>query len=335
MFLPIHDRIVPGIGNPEAKICIIGEAPGAEEDRVLRPFAGASGTVLDHCLHAAGLTRQDCYITNTIKVKPKNNDIAPFYNARTGTFTASGTGWLDSLREELSNIHSNTIVTLGAVAMAAVTGLRSPTKYRGYVTQTSAQYGSRKVIPTYHPAATLRGQYILRYYITADLRKAKSESAFPEIRRPVRQIVMPESIQECRDWIDKIQQVPEYVCDIEVENFEVSAISFAISPSVSISFTVGRSAWTEQEEFELWQMLHTVLTNGAKKIFQNGIFDVAFLMTQCGIHIPMNIVEDTMIAHHIMYPDMLKGLGFLGSLYCGAQEYWKDMVKFDNIKDES
>jgi len=45
--------------------------------------------------------------------------------------------------------------------------------------------------------------------------------------------------------------------------------------------------------------------------------------------------EDTMIAHSIMYPEMLKGLGFLTSMYCGSQEYYKNMVKFDNIKEAS
>ena len=42
-----------------------------------------------------------------------------------------------------------------------------------------------------------------------------------------------------------------------------------------------------------------------------------------------------MIAHSIMYPELLKGLAFLGSMYCGSQEYWQDMVHFDNIKEES
>ena len=81
-------------------------------------------------------------------------------------------------------------------------------------------------------------------------------------------------------------------------------------------------------------LLNKLLNNNATKIFQNGVFDIHFLAVQCGIHVQPPI-DDTMIAHHLMYPEMLKGLGFLGSMYCGAQEYWKDMVKFDNIKEES
>lgn len=334
MFTPNLQRIVPGFGDSNAKICIIGEAPGAEEDRLLRPFAGASGTVLDSCLHAAGLTRQDCYITNTIKVRPRNNEIEPFYNSRTGAFTPAGAEWVSALREELSAVHSNVLVPLGAVSMAALTGLRAISKFRGYVIQSLPSFGSRKVIPAYHPAATLRGQYILRYYITADFRKAKVESNFPEIRRPNRRIVTPTTLTESLAWLKGVAGYAEYSCDIEVENFEVSAISFAIAPDVSVSIPMNHNYWDEDAELKIWIGINKVLTNKAKKVFQNGIFDVAFLSTQCGIHVQPPI-EDTMIAHSIMYPEMLKGLGFLGSMYCGSQEYWKDMVKFDNIKEES
>jgi len=334
MFTPNTQRIVPGSGDPNAKICIIGEAPGSEEDRLLKPFAGPSGTVLDSCLHAAGLTRQDCYITNAIKVRPRNNDIEYFYNARTGAFTSAGTEWISALRDELSAVHSNVLVPLGSLSMAAITGLRAISKFRGYVVQSLPSFSSRKVIPAYHPAATLRGQYILRYYITADFRKAKIESNFPEIRRPNRRIITPTTLAECVEWLSILIPANYYACDIEVENFEVSAISFAITPNTAVSIPMNHNHWDEDEEYQIWCWLNKVLTNKARKIFQNGVFDIAFLATQCGIHVQPPI-EDTMIAHSVMYPEMLKGLGFLGSMYCGSQEYWKDMVKFDNIKDES
>jgi DNA polymerase I-like protein with 3'-5' exonuclease and polymerase domains len=70
------------------------------------------------------------------------------------------------------------------------------------------------------------------------------------------------------------------------------------------------------------------------KVVQNGAFDINFLLTRCGIEV-RGPIEDTMIAHHIQYPELQKGLGFLGSIYCGSQAYWKDMIKFENIKEES
>lgn len=332
---PTTKRIVPGSGNKDAKLCLVGEAPGAEEDRLLRPFVGPAGSVLDTCLHAANLLRGDCYLTNVVKVKPRNNDIAPYYNARTGAFTQLGKEWVDELASELEGNTSNCIVALGATAMAALTGHRQISQYRGYVMQASAAFGGRKVIPAYHPAASLRGQYILRYYITADLKKAKLESEYKDIRRPNRRVVVPTTISECDEWLDTLDTVPIFACDIEVVNFEVSCIGFAPSKELAIVIPMYHNHWDEAEEAYLWRRIANLMGNeNIKKVFQNGIFDVNFLLMQCGVH-TKGVLEDTMIAHHVMFPEMLKGLGFLVSLYCGSQEYYKDMVKFENIKKES
>ena len=335
MFTPIlQQRVVPGTGNKNAPICIIGEAPGIEEDRLLRPFVGPTGTVLESCLHAASLIRNDCYMTNVIKVKLRGGNIEQYYNERKGTFTVEGHDWLDVLEAELADVHSNVIVALGATAFAALTGRKSILKYRGYVHESLSRFGSRKVIPTYHPAASLRGQYILRYYITADLKKANLQSAYPEIIRPERKIIIPATIAEVIDWANYLMTQPIWAVDIEVMNFEVSAIGFAPAHNLAISFPLSDQHWNEDDECTVWFWINKLLTSGARKVFQNGIFDISFLATQCAIHVQPPI-EDTMIAHHIMYPDMLKGLGFLGSMYCGSQEYWKDAVKWDNIKSES
>ena len=85
----------------------------------------------------------------------------------------------------------------------------------------------------------------------------------------------------------------------------------------------------------MWRGIQGVLGNpNSTKVIQNSMFDVPFLLTRNGITVRGSI-HDTMIAHSIMFPELQKGLGFLGSIYCGSQEYWKDTVKFKNIKDES
>ncbi len=333
-FFPSTQRVIRPEGDPASKICIIGEAGGAEEDRLLLPFKGPAGSVLDSCLHAAGIIRQECYITNVVKIKPKGNDIAPYFNERTGAFTAQGKEWCDILYEELKDVKSNVLVCLGKVALAACTGRAGISKYRGYVMQGTAAVGNRKVIPAYHPAASLRGQYILRYYITADFRKAMVERDYPEIRRPERKLVVPTTLAECLEWLDYIAECRVWSCDIEVVNFEVSAIGFAPTPQLALSIPMYHEHWTVEEEALIWRKIAQIMGGSALKIFQNGIFDVHFLLVRCGIVVAPPI-DDTMIAHHIQYPEMLKGLGFLVSMYCGAQEYYKDMVKWDNIKKEA
>lgn len=337
-FIPSPERrIIQPEGSKDAKICIIGEAGGKEEDRQLRPFVGASGTVLDYCFQASGVNRRDCYITNVVKVTPRANDISPYFKENQQgkwSFTPAGQEWVDILHEEINGLGANVLVPLGKVALAAVCGVAGISKYRGYVLEGLPAIGGRKVIPAYHPAASLRGQYILRYYISADLKKAALESRFREIRRPDRRLIVPDTFGECLEWLEYLKCERAWACDIEVVNFEVSAIGFAPSPDLAVSIPMYHEVWTEGEEATLWRHINTLLTGPATKIFQNGIFDIHFLMVRNGIHVAPP-VEDTMVAHSIQYPEMLKGLGFLVSLHCGAQKYYKDMVKFDNIKKEA
>jgi len=66
-------HVVFGEGNPAAKLMLVGEAPGAEEDRLRRPFVGAAGQLLDKILKAAGIMREEVYITNVVKCRPPQN----------------------------------------------------------------------------------------------------------------------------------------------------------------------------------------------------------------------------------------------------------------------
>lgn len=336
--MPQGKQPVHGEGSKDSKICIIGEALGAYEERARRPFVGPAGSVLDSCLQAAHLSRRDCYITNVVKVKPPGNDVSPYFKEDTRgrhTFTPAGQEWVEILYEELKDVRANVLVPLGKVALAAITGHSRISRYRGYVMQGVAGVGSRKVIPAYHPAASLRGQFILRYYITADLQKAKMESEFPSITRPERKLVVPTDFEECREWIRYLEGCTAWACDIEVVNYEVSCIGFAPAPNLAISIPFYHEHWNEEQECVMWKDMSRLMGNpNISKIFQNGIFDIHFLAQRSGIHVARPW-EDTMVGHHIQYPEMLKGLEFLVSLHCGAQEYYKDMVKWDNIKKEA
>ncbi len=331
-----------------ARIAIVGEAPGATEDAQLRPFVGQAGNVLEQCLNGAGLIRAECYLTNVIKVKPRGNDISPFFDGK--SFSAEGWEWVKELREELDHVKPNIVVACGKTALAALTGQTAITKLRGYLLETIGLEHVKKCIPCIHPAATLYGQkggdfgglstssvspYIYRYVITCDLRKAKELSDSPELVRPSRQLVYNfDSVGEVMDWLDYFRQQPLVSYDIEVVNYEISCIGFSSSPDIAISVPLAYK-WTLEEEATIWRGIQAVLGNPATiKVGQNLIFDTHFLLTRCGIEV-RGPVQDLMVGHHIVYPDLPKGLGFLGSIYCGAQSYWKDMVTFKNIKEES
>lgn len=341
-------RFVPGLGPPDAKIAIIGEAPGAYEDAQLKPFVGPAGNVLEQCLHAAGLIRSEVYLTNVVKERPPGNDISPFFNGK--TFSPEGYEWVSLLREELNALNPNIMVACGKTAMAALTGRTDITRTRGYVFPSIALARDSKVIPTIHPAASLYDRkggdkgalataefkpYLYRHVITCDLKKAKVESHFSELRRPERQIIWDfGNVNEVLEWLEYYEKQPLVATDIEVLNCELACISFSSNPSIAISIPL-TGAWTEQDELLIWRGIQRVLGNANScKVLQNSVFDCWFLATRCGI-IVAGPIHDTMIGHSVMYPELPKSLGFIGSIYCGAQAYWKDAVKFSNIKEEA
>lgn len=136
-------NVVPGDGNPHAKVMFIGEAPGRNEDLQGKPFVGAAGKLLDQLLDRIHLNREDIYIANILKCRPpRNRDPRP-------DEIVVCTPWL---REQVKAIHPTVLVTMGNFSTKFIlqtqTGI---TRLRGSVHVT----GPFRVIPTFHPAAAI------------------------------------------------------------------------------------------------------------------------------------------------------------------------------------
>lgn len=345
-FMPFttRNRIVPGVGRADAKIAIVGDYTNAFDDRKLKPFSGPSGSVLESCLHAAGLIRGEVYLTNIFKTKtnlPGKRSNEDFFDEKKKKFTEQGMESAEILRVELNALNANVIVTLGNPALMAISDLNSATKSRGYVYSSTKLAKPRKIIPTHTPTFSVRGNYTNRHMIVHDLKKAKVESASPEIIRPDRTLIYDfANVEEVLQWLDYFASQSVVCFDIEVINYEVSCLSFSSNPDLGVVIPIGTTefrpqGWSEDDELQIWRGVQKVLGNPeSEKVVQNGIFDIHFLATRCGV-IVRGPIHDTMIGHSVMFPELPKGLGFLGSLYCGAQAYWKDSVKFNNIKGES
>lgn len=148
-------QIVPGEGNPQAEIVLVGEAPGEEEDRQGRPFVGRSGKLLDRVLNTAGLDRRDVWVTNTVKCRPVSFESGRARNRapRVGEIK----DWTPILAAEIALIRPKLLVGLGAVAGKALlgSGFRI-TQQRGAFFEESAI--GLPVIVTWHPAYLLRQQ---------------------------------------------------------------------------------------------------------------------------------------------------------------------------------
>ena len=137
-------QTVFGVGNPEARVMIIGEAPGKNEDLQGEPFVGAAGKYLNELLAIAGLSREDVYIANVLKCRPPGNR-----NPKPDEVLACS----PFLREQIRSIWPDVIVTLGNPATHFVLKTEiGITRLRGRFHQT----GHFTVMPTFHPAAALR-----------------------------------------------------------------------------------------------------------------------------------------------------------------------------------
>lgn len=308
------------------------------------PFVGDSGQELTRILMEAGLNRRDCFLTNVLPLQPPNNEVEalcvskklagdsyPYSAIRQGKYLdPQYLGELDRLRTELDTVQPNLVVALGNTACWALLGSGRISTVRG-VTTTGPLCGSLKVLPTFHPAAVLR-QWSYRPIVIVDLLKARREMEFPEIRRPVRQILVDPTLEEIRNWA--VRPHIALAVDTETRAGQLRSVQFARSPyeALVIPFWVRQdSHWeTLEDELEAWKWTKYLLDLPCPKIFQNGLYDLQYFL-RLGIK-PRNCLHDTMLLHHALYPELLKGLGFLGS-YLTNESSWKLMRgKYDSNK---
>ena len=164
-----HRNLVFGEGDGNARLMFVGEAPGADEDRLGRPFVGRAGELLDRMIAALNLERTEVYIANVLKSRPPDNrNPTPEEAARCGTWLA----------RQIDQVDPEVIVTLGAVPtkflLEQSTGI---TKARGTWGSYRASRREIPVMPTFHPAYVLR-QYTpeVRGAVWNDLQEAKTRA---------------------------------------------------------------------------------------------------------------------------------------------------------------
>src|SRR5262249_15241942 len=139
---PLHEsrtHAVPGDGKSDAKVMLIGEAPGRQEDEQGHPFVGAAGKFLDQVLDGTKLDRNDLFITNTVKCRPPKNrpPKGPEIEICTSNY----------LFHQIELIDPKLIMVLGGIAAKAVLGIKNVSESRGKVIRKDG----RKYIVAYHP----------------------------------------------------------------------------------------------------------------------------------------------------------------------------------------
>lgn len=331
---------VPGSGPIPSKIAIVGEAPGAEEERLGKPFVGGSGQLLTAILARLGVDRNSVYITNVVKTRPPSNNFGVYYEDPQKTSPSPMLRQsIAELHDELRRVRPNVTVACGEEALRATTYRRGIGKWRGSIL--SGYCG--KVIPTHHPAYILR-QYDLLSIFEHDIRRARDESESAAIVLPQHTLELQTSLARVMEFLQDILARPRPISvDIETSENHVRCLAIADSslhalciPFMSynrakasagvISIGTGNSPtlnshWSEEEEYAILQKLDQIFSSSTiPKILQNSPFDLQILGREFGF-VFRSMTHDTMGAAHTLYAELPKSLDFLASLYTRVPYY--------------
>lgn len=331
----INTKRVDSHGPRDAKIMLVGEAPGADEEREGIPFIGMSGSLLNRYLERHGIFRNfdvnrfDVFATNLCKYRPYKNEFKHLVGSDELTEGVA------ELIADIEEIKPNVIIALGNNPLHVLTGESGIMKWRGSVLPCSLVDGY-KVFATIHPAAILR-MYGLNPVFNYDIGRAVEQSEFPEIRYPDYEIIIDP--EPARLW-----SLVDEMCDadwlsIDIETFgpgNMSCIGFADSENRGLCITFQCPGG--------WEAAKTIYEHHhPKMLFQYGTYDINFLSRFYGWEVG-NYTFDTYIAAAELMPEFPRGLDFLTSVYTWFPYYkadrkvWKEEGDLNilwryNIKD--
>ena len=334
--MPIY---VPGAGNPNAKIIIVGKAPGDEESRLRAPFVGKSGEYLNGLLKQAGINREECWVTYVCKYQPPHNDMKRLPEIRIKLEDQ-----VDNLWKEIESLKPNVIVPLGNTALQAITGKSNITNYRGSILR--AVKNPFKAVPTFNPDHLFRQRggeipdYKLNVVLKLDLIRAREQSLFPEYRVPSRLLRVVRTAADLYSFFRANRDRNIVSVDIETSRCIPLCIGLAFSRHEAISVPLldvlsakNPGGVSETQLIGMWKLVASLLqTPNIKVIGHNYKFDEARL-DSIGMY-TRELYCDTMLLAHTVNPELPKALEFVTSIYTEEPYYKNEREDFNPKKHD-
>ncbi len=351
---------VHGAGNPNARMMIVGEAPGNQEVYEGLPFIGHSGDVLNEMLREIGLRREDLFVSNVCHIQPPKNKMSEFFATKSDA-KKMGLKEIDGkfplypvlegmlkLQEEINEVDPEVIIAAGNTALWALTGLsgtgnkttdKSPTgitSWRGSQLVTKPMWGRRRVVPIIHPAGISR-KWEQRWFSLIDLRRSQLDGGRKDWTVPQYRFIVRPSFKDVCAVLSDLERrcdtnnVVRLALDVETRLRCIACIGIAWSPLDAICIPTmcvenKEGYWSREEEASiLWRIGQLVRRPNVQVVGQNWDYDRQYFARNYGLNIPAAI--DTMVSQHVLLPGTPKGLDFLSSIYCGYHQYWKDEGK--------
>lgn len=315
-----------------APILVIGEAPGKEEQWQGLPFVGPSGSTLRRWWQEANLSRVKCYITNVLKHLPDslngNIDLAFKSGTVTREDVEQGYARIYQLIESMPNLKC--IVPIGNWAAYGVTEHGGRTAYDmsrpGITSIRGSVYWYKDkipVVPTIHPAATMR-QPTWETRCIKDWKRIAAIVNGADPRPPERNYIIYPSRQDLENWLEKLNPLRDVVAvDIETWGGEIKCVGLAASNTEAI---VIPTAGVPSEDYVWSEFLEPLLEiPDINIVMQNGLFDAWWLWRERGIQVK-GYEWDTLAMHHCLDPLDNHSLDYMASIDTW-QPYWKDEAK--------
>ena len=344
-------KLIPGVGNPNAELMIVGEAPGYYEDIEGLPFVGPSGNLLDAMLQTVGISRGEVYVTNVVKHRPPRNDLAMLH-----VIGVDIKEQVENLETEIRAIRPNCILALGNLALAACSGktpipnnlkaLSGIQEWRGSILW-SDKLGV-KVVPSIHPAAILHDKdsdkgampYWWRSIMELDYARALQESKSRVYDIPQRNVIICKDSSSLYRFLQANRGRRWVSIDIELYKGIVCSISLAFSSKTAIAvplLNVPAKGWipiSDRELCHFWRMLDEffVQESQLQTIGQNFKFDEEKLRYGCGIYTP-RLGRDTSLMVHNILPGFPKSLSFQTSIWTRQPYYKLEGKEFNPKRD--
>lgn len=361
----LHKVKVPSIGNPNAKIMVVGESPGKNEAIRGEPFIGDSGNRLMKTFSAMGIDRKDLFITNAVKYMPyvqpdplaKKSKIAKkdqddkrsyfFRKVPQEAMDARGNPILlksgapkfvkvevptdafmegiVELAQEIIAVKPNVILALGNYALWALRQHEGIMNWRGSILE-SALIKGQKMVPSIHPAWFQRTRMFHRLPLFEwDLRRVVEESKYPELRLPQAEFITDPTDEQVEEAVERLLKAPYFVTDTEWYGPESFAYA-GFSDSKDWAIIIPANTMTR------WRAIKTLMGSPVPKVIQNAAFDYVAL-ARAGIHVE-NIQHDLMVAWHACWTDLRsKSLATIASVLT-RWPYYKEEGAFIGKDDE-
>jgi uracil-DNA glycosylase family 4 len=328
-------NFVPGVGNPDAQLAIVGDFPGYYDNNDSQPFTGKAGQILDDLLEEAEIDRNDLYLTNVLKYMPPNFDLRKC----PGLDIDSA---VNALNRELANFpRLNCILALGDLTLKVLTGKVGLTKWRGSILQSID--GKYKVVSTIHPFKLTPGPksmaYQARAYMLLDILRAKDESRTNVYVPQTHNLIIGRTVLEVYRFLQLCRRKGRVAGDIEASRSIPICIAFAYDrhnamsiPLLDIQSSTNPDGIAAHEQLEIIKLVAEFLEDPKIEfIWQNGKYDKERLENTFCIVCPRSHF-DTSLAAHTLNPEFPKSLAFLSSIYTKVPFHKDEGKDIDIIK---